>query len=175
MKLMIIGSPGTGKTSLARQIQEIRDLPLLHLDSIFHKISDEKEAREQLERTMLEFMRSHEEWIIDGNYGDSLELRFKEADTVVWLKSSPMITLYRVLKRSLAFRKNRASRPEMPDEFQEHWDKEYLDFLYFVWTYARKHDARVESLLENFSGHVWILKSQRDKVNFLHQLQGHKE
>lgn len=80
MKLVIIGSPGTGKTSLARQIQEIRDLPLLHLDSIFHKISDEKEAREQLKRTMLEFMRSHEEWIIDGNYGDSLELRFKEAD-----------------------------------------------------------------------------------------------
>ncbi|MCT1577778.1 hypothetical protein M3E13_12690 [Oceanobacillus kimchii] len=44
-----------------------------------------------------------ESWIIDGNYGGTMEIRLHAADTIIFLHISRYICLFRAIKRSIKF------------------------------------------------------------------------
>lgn len=169
MKTVIIGSPGTGKSTFARALQAKRQVPLLHLDSLWHK-GDYSAAAEQVFQTELAaFMVEHEAFIVDGNYSSSLPQRLAMADQVIWLKEAKWLRLARVLKRTLAFKLNPASRPEMPIGFAEKFDSEYLAFLQLVWHYDKVSLPKIEELLSDFAGEIIVLSGQKAKRAYLSQ------
>lgn len=167
MKILIIGISGAGKSTLARKLAEKINCPLLHLDQIWHQTDYSEDAQKELIAQVESFMTSNDSWIIDGNYGGSLPSRLKEADKVIWLQNGRLSSIWRVIRRSLNFRKDRTSRPEMPDQFTEKFDKDYLEFLKFVWDFPKESQVRIEKSLENYTGEVIILKSQKEKEAFL--------
>lgn len=80
-KIIVIGSPGAGKSTFSRKLRDITGLPLYYLDMLWHRpdktnISKEK-FDEELNRIIL-----GDRWIIDGNYSRTLETRLKRCDTV---------------------------------------------------------------------------------------------
>ena len=83
-KIIIIGCPGSGKSTFARKLSAKTNIPLYYLDMIWHKPDKttvtEKEFDEKLKNLM-----QKDEWIIDGNYMRTLEMRLKECDTVFLL------------------------------------------------------------------------------------------
>lgn len=88
MKIMIIGSSGSGKSTFARELGKITNYPILHLDKVFHKYPSEI-AREKLREATRIFIFQNENVIIDGNYGSTLDERLPFADEVIWLKTPP--------------------------------------------------------------------------------------
>ena len=80
-KVIIIGCPGSGKTTFAEKLSEITGLPLYYLDAIWHKPDKTHIAREDFDKRILEIFDTPE-WIIDGNYNRTIELRLKQCDTV---------------------------------------------------------------------------------------------
>lgn len=80
-RVIVIGCPGSGKTTFAEKLSKISGLPLYHLDAIWHKPDKTHISREEFDQRIKDVFAT-DEWIIDGNYNRTVELRLKECDTV---------------------------------------------------------------------------------------------
>lgn len=80
-KVIIIGCPGSGKTTFAEKLRDKTGLPLYYLDAIWHKPDKTHISREDFDDRIREIF-AEDEWIIDGNYSRTIEMRLKECDTV---------------------------------------------------------------------------------------------
>lgn len=80
-KVIVIGCPGSGKTTFAEKLSEASGLPLYYLDAIWHKPDRTHILRDDFYKRLHEIL-SEEKWIIDGNYSRTIELRLSACDTV---------------------------------------------------------------------------------------------
>ncbi|KRO15623.1 AAA family ATPase [Lacticaseibacillus saniviri] len=148
MKISLIGSPGAGKSTFARQLAAATDLPLMSLDTLWHRLDYSAQARQQFIQQQQDFIDIHASWVIDGNYYDTIETRFQHSDIVVWFQISRPHAIWRVVRRSMRFRRDRQTRPEMPPQFHEQFDRDYLEFMRFVWHYPTKERRRLQPVLQ---------------------------
>lgn len=82
-KIAIIGSGGSGKSTLARDLGEILYIEVLHLDSLFWKPNWVGVPKVEQKKVQHELIK-REEWIIDGNYGGTIDIRLNAADTIIF-------------------------------------------------------------------------------------------
>ena len=80
-KIIIIGCPGSGKTTFAKKLNHITELPLYHLDAIWHKSDKTHITREDFDLRISKIL-DMPEWIMDGNYNRTIEVRLRACDTV---------------------------------------------------------------------------------------------
>ena len=80
-KIIVIGCPGSGKTTFAEKLQEITGIPLFYLDAVWHKPDRTHISRAEFDERLAEIM-SLDEWIIDGNYSRTVEARIQMSDTI---------------------------------------------------------------------------------------------
>lgn len=84
-KVLVIGSPGSGKSALSTHLSKYMSLPLYHLDQINWKDDNQTIEQDELINEIKDFL-IQQYWIIDGNYIDTLELRVSHAEVVIWLQ-----------------------------------------------------------------------------------------
>ena len=87
-RIMVIGSPGSGKSTFARRLRDKTGLPLYYLDMIFHNPDRTTVSREEFDHRLSEILNTNQ-WIIDGNYQRTLPLRFEKC-TEVFLFDLPV-------------------------------------------------------------------------------------
>ena len=80
-KIIVIGCPGSGKSTFSKKLSSLTRLPLYHLDLIYHKENKETISKEEFDKK-LDDVLSKNEWIIDGNYSRTLRKRLSKCDTV---------------------------------------------------------------------------------------------
>lgn len=97
-KILVIGSPGSGKSTFAVQLSKQLDLPVIHLDKL-NWIDDKNTLNPAGFDELLEKVLKKDSWIIDGNYSRTLSKRLDYADTVIWLDLPKTICIYRIWKR----------------------------------------------------------------------------
>lgn len=85
-KIIVIGSPGAGKSVFSKKISDITKIPLYHIDMMYHKTDGTHISREELKEKFKKIF-CEENWIIDGNYQKTIEMRLKECDTVFLLEN----------------------------------------------------------------------------------------
>lgn len=83
-KIMLIGSGVSGKSTLARQLGNILNIQVYHLDAIFWKPNWEGVSKEEQISIQTDLVKK-DEWLIDGNYGGTLDIRMDAADTIIFL------------------------------------------------------------------------------------------
>ncbi|WEV60463.1 AAA family ATPase [Streptococcaceae bacterium ESL0729] len=172
MKLLLLGPPGSGKSTLARKLAESLNIPTLHLDKIWHETDYSKEAESILRSQQEAFMKEHDSWLIDGNYLGTLDLRLRDADLVVVLECPRYKRIFRIIKRSLKFKKSKATRPDMPEQFEEKFDGEYLEFLKIAFNYDKK---LWQALRDNHVENLFVISSASEKEDLLEKLKKLKE
>jgi len=157
VRIIIIGNSGSGKSTLSKKIAQITNYPLLHLDSIWHTTDYSAHAKIWFAEYQKEFMKQAD-WIIDGNYGGTFPIRLPQADVIIWLKISKAKTIYRVIKRSLAYRLDHNNRAEMPEQFSEHFDHDYWEFLKFIYSYDENKTAKMIDQYKSHNCKVIIIR-----------------
>jgi len=165
MKIVIIGDSGAGKSTLARELSEILQIPTLHLDKIWLDGFSSKDLVTKQE----EFIEANiNDWIIEGNYQGTMDLRIPLADLIIWLEVSPYKALYRVIYRSIRHRFLH-DRADIPVNFKENFDKEWFDFLQFVWKSQQKNREIFPQIIDKYkkADKLVILKKNKDKKNLL--------
>ena len=80
-KIIVIGCPGSGKTTFAEKLRDKTGLPLFYLDAIWHKPDKTHIKREEFDARLGEIL-ALDSWIIDGNYQRTIERRIMACDTV---------------------------------------------------------------------------------------------
>ncbi|WP_461218245.1 P-loop NTPase family protein [Lapidilactobacillus salsurivasis] len=173
MKLMLIGSPGSGKSTLARQIQRATGWPLMNLDYYWHQTDYSMVAKKHFDFQQNEFMLTHpHHWIIDGNYRATMGTRMRHADVIVWLQVPRAVAVQRVLARSYQTRVQHEQRADMAPDFSEHLDREYWDFIKFVWGFPQRNRQAIPELAHRYAPQTpLLLVSQRDKAALLAKIQ----
>lgn len=83
-RILIIGSPGSGKSYFAKKLGEITNLPVVHMDNIYWNKDKTSISREELIKKMQPYLEK-DEWIIDGYYHHTLRHRLKYATDVFFL------------------------------------------------------------------------------------------
>jgi adenylate kinase family enzyme len=130
-RILIIGPGGSGKSTLARRIGDCTGLPVVHLDSMYWKEGWVETPKEEWARVVQD-LAAREAWVMDGNYGGTLDLRLAVADTVVFLDLPRWVCLWRVVKRRIWF--HGRSRPDMCPGCPERLS---WAFLKWIWSYPR--------------------------------------
>lgn len=80
-KIIIIGSPGAGKSTFARRLRDLTGLSLFYLDMLFHRPDKTTVSREEFDAGLSEMLEKPG-WIIDGNYLRTMERRFESCTEV---------------------------------------------------------------------------------------------
>lgn len=83
-KIAVIGCPGSGKTTFSKQLATITKLPLYQLDLIYWKCDATHLSRPEFKQKQKEIV-SNDEWIIDGNFKRTLEIRIKMPSLFIFL------------------------------------------------------------------------------------------
>ena len=98
--------------------------------------------------------------------------RMKQADLIIWLQVSRMTAIKRVIQRSLRQKWWHQSRIDMAENFSEHFDREYWQFLKFVWDYPKRNNQLIKANYQKYAANktLVILKNQSEKEQFLQDL-----
>lgn len=163
-KIIIVGSGGAGKSTLARQLGEVTGLPVIHLDAHYWQPGWVETPREEWVR-INEGLVAGERWIIDGNYGGTMAMRVAAAQTIIFLDLPPIICLWRVLKRRVMY--HGKTRPDLNEGCVEKIDWEFLKWICI--DYPRNTRKR---LLERLAQHrdekqIIILRSPGEVALFM--------
>lgn len=98
-KILVIGIPGSGKSTFTNKLGKVLNREVIHLDKLYRKpgwvVAYTRDEWVELVKNLV----SREQWIIDGNYTNTLDIRLAAADTVVFLNFNKLICLYRVWLR----------------------------------------------------------------------------
>jgi adenylate kinase family enzyme len=102
-RILVLGSPGAGKTLLSTFLSWHLGLELVRLDDFFWKPGPVRLPTDEW-RMLVVKLASRPSWVMDGTYEASLDLRIPAADAIVYIQSSRWVCLWRVVTRRLLSR-----------------------------------------------------------------------
>ena len=160
-KVIIIGCPGSGKSTFAKALHEITGIPLFHLDMMYWNADRTTVEKAVFLERLCDAMQK-DEWIIDGNYGSTMELRLEKCDTVFFLDLPTELCLDGIMRRS------GKARSDMP------WIEENVDpeFVEFVKSYNVENRPKVLELMGKYhEKNIIVFKSREESDDFLEKLK----
>ena len=159
MKIAVIGYSGAGKSTLARKLGKKYNADVLHLDAVHHLPGWQSRDRESERAIIGEFLDTHSDWVIDGNYFKlCYERRLEEADRIVLLSFNRFAALHRALKR---YRKYKGQvRPDLGEGCPEK-----MDFAFVRWILhggrSKEKRGKFRDAARVYAGKTTVLKTQR--------------
>ncbi|WP_421383030.1 AAA family ATPase [Bacillus salacetis] len=156
MKIHIIGSVGSGKSTLGRKLSSELDIPVYELDNVVWHRHENGDIRNSPEIRDKEFNRiiDHEKWIIEGVHHTWTERGFREADIIIFLDTPMAVRKWRILKRftvqKLGFQKGNYKQTwsmlkkmyQWNDQFEKKSKPEILEML-------KLHRTKLKILTDN--------------------------
>lgn len=158
-RVLVIGCPGSGKSTFSLKLEKLTKLPLYHLDLLYWQKDKTIVKRETFDKRLQEILES-DSWIIDGNYMRTLPLRLSYADTVFFLDLDNKVCLDGIRQRS------GKSRPDMPFVQRED-DRE---FITFISEFNDVQRPKIIELLNDFKGEVVVFDTREKIDEYLDEL-----
>ena len=113
-KVLVIGCPGSGKSTFSRSLHNVTGIPLYHLDMLYWN-SDKTTVEKNVFISRLTEVLNKDQWIIDGNFSSTMSLRLSLCDTVFFLDYPTDLCLEGVEERR-GKKGHRRSREELWQE-----------------------------------------------------------
>ena len=160
-KIVILGCPGSGKSTLARRLHERTGLLVHHLDNLWWKADRTHISRDEFDRELQRLIHGNE-WIIDGDYSRTYEMRIAACDTVILLDYGEAVCMAGINERI------GRERPDMP------WVEERPDpeLAALVRHYRRDKVPIIGRLMEKYPEKAFvILKTRAQTEQWLSQIQ----
>jgi len=166
-RVLVIGSGGSGKSTVAARLGELLELEVNHLDKFYWRAGWVEPAQDEWIKTVTELM-DKDSWVMDGNYSGTLELRLRKCDTIVFLDLPRVLCLWRIVKRFFVYRDG--TRPDMAEGCREHLN---FEFVSWVWNYPNRSRPKVVRLLQEYAAdkQIFWLRSRNEVKKFLSKFE----
>ena len=162
-RILVIGSPGSGKSTFARALGELTDLPLLYLDRLFWNADRTTVENQVFDQRLEQAMAQSQRWIMDGNYSRTLDRRLARCQRVFFLDYPVEVCLEGV-------RAHRGTvRPDIPWVETEE-DPEFMDYIR---TFPQQQRPKILALQEEHPEKNWVVFRFREQADAY--LQGLRE
>lgn len=171
IRKMIVGGPGSGKSTMARWIGKQTGLPVQHMDHI-HWMPNwvERPRADRLE--MIRLVEGRDHWVIECGISERYAERLARADLLLWLDLPVVARLWRVMRHS--WRNRCQSRPDLSKGCPEKLDRETLTFLMWIWQNRNNSGQKITDTVDLHEGTAEIqhLRSPRAVRAFLKAVSG---
>lgn len=166
-RIVIVGSAGTGKSTLARKLGARTGIPVIHLDALYWSPGWNAPTVEAFRSRLREAIAGNA-WITDGNYSmHSFDLRMPRADLLICVERARLYCVWRVLRRAISgrFRAHDKLAPGCKEKF----DRRFLQRLQYIWRFDRVNRPRIEAERTAHGPNVpvIVLRGDRQIAEFL--------
>ena len=144
-RILVIGSSGSGKSTFSRELSRIRGIPLYHLDKIYWRSGWNPIPEEVFNEEMMKILPK-EEWILDGNYSQSLANRIQFSETVIFLDFKWPVCAFRVIRRNIKNRWNQ--RTDITEGCEEKFNHDFYELLKYIRNFPKTDRIKIIKLLE---------------------------
>ena len=160
-RIIVIGPSGAGKSELSRKLQKILNLPLYHLDNIFWKDDKTHISRDEFDKQLSTILKQ-DEWIIDGDYSRTYEMRMNASDTIIFLNYPIELCLESVESRV------GKETPDIP-WVEEEFDPEFKEWII---NWFKDKLPKTKALIEEYKNKkaIFEFKTREDADIFLDNL-----
>jgi adenylate kinase family enzyme len=167
-RIVVIGGMGAGKSIFSERLSKAIGLKLYHLDRLFWKSGTNGVGRQEWLR-MQEEIVAGASWIVEGNYGATIDVRLKKADTVIFLDFSRLSCFLGVIKRTLLSKIGVKKRAGIVAGCNERLDARFLGY---VWNFNKKHRKGILRGLSRYPDiELIVLKRRREAELFLRDIE----
>ena len=164
-RVLVIGCPGSGKSTFSQKLHQFTGLPLYHLDMVYWN-ADKTTVDPCLFRERLASVLELETWIIDGNYASTMEWRMQACDTVIFLDYPTELCLQGIRERK---GKTRSDIPWIEV-------REDPEFIAFAERFRQQERPSILVHMKHLRDKNIVVFEERSEAEiFLKQLQKHKE
>ncbi len=160
-RIMIIGPCGAGKSTVSHEIARLFDLPLFHMDKLNWKTDWVESETEELHAKVAK-VAAQDSWVIEGNYGGTMDLRLPRADLVLYLDYTIPLCLFRIVKRYVQYRGR--TRPDLSEGCNERLDPA---FLWYVARWKSGPRVQTEAKLEGYENKVFRFTSTHQLATWI--------
>jgi adenylate kinase family enzyme len=164
-RIMIVGQPGAGKSTLAARLGELTGLPVIHIDRIHWQPGWVERSKAEKTRLCLEAERQ-DRWVFEGGHSATWPSRLARADILVWLDLPVWLRLWRVVRRAIVGLGK--TRPDMAEGCPERL-RSLPEFISYIWTTRQSAQEKLHALVQSARNECEVvrLRSDADSAAFL--------
>jgi len=165
-RVLIIGSSGTGKTTLALALAAKTKLPLIHLDTEYWNPGWVATPDDEW-HSIVEDLVERDSWVMEGNFSGTFPIRMPRADTIILVTRPRWLCLARAIWRSIKY--FRRTRPDLAEGCPEKFD---LEFYKWIWDFPNRSQKKMNDAMASIGAHAHqiIITSDREAADFLKTL-----
>ena len=160
-RVVVTGSPGSGKSVFSVRLHEKTGLPLIHLDNVWWKPDRTHVTREEFDAALADILKE-DKWILDGSYSRTFEPRIAACDTVILLDYDTDLCMQGITERVGQV------RPDIP------WTEQTLDqeLAELVKTHMQRNNPVLHELFRKYPDKdVHIFRTREEADRWLNGLQ----
>lgn len=160
-RIHIIGSTGSGKTYLARELSSRLNIPYYELDKVMWSSSVEFAGKNppELRDRLLEDIISENAWIIEGIYYKWVMRSFEEADLIIFLAPKPMVRAIRIVLRFIK------QRIGLEKANYKQTFKGLIDMLKWNQKFDRENKNKIHEILEKHKQKLLIVNNNMEVLS----------
>ena len=169
MKIVILGSSGTGKTTLCRKLGEKLNTNILHLDSVYWKKNWNNIDKDEFDQFMKSYLTKNKSWVIDGNYSNNKHFKYRldAADVIIFLDFGTQVSLQGIYKRANEYKHR--TRNDMAEGCIEGVDQVFLQYVAFYYKFRAKYLKAIVNKYKN-KKQVLIFKNRTELYKWYNSL-----
>lgn len=154
-KIHIIGSTGSGKTYLARNLSKQLNIPYFELDTVMWGSSVEFSGKNppEIRDKLLEEIITKDQWIVEGIYYKWVTRSFEEADVIIFLTSKPIVRAMRIMTRFIR------QRTGLEKANYKQTLKGLIEMLRWNHKFDKDNKKKIYEILEKHRGKLIIINS----------------